>query len=130
MLSLLALVVSGMTSYGQVTDAEVPGDNFSLEGALEVFKKSESPEEFERLLNSADSKVNNLDLNGWEQLADGGAHVLAMLAEDRHLRETLAGGASATTSKKAVKAKTRKAKRLSKAKTAPLGEYLGDRVYR
>jgi hypothetical protein len=64
MLSVLALVVSGITSYGQVTEAEVPGDNFSLEGALELFKKSKSPEEFERLLNSADSKVNNLDLNG------------------------------------------------------------------
>lgn len=43
---------------------EVPGDNFSLEGALELFKKSTSPQEFEQLLNSPDSKVNNLDLNG------------------------------------------------------------------
>jgi hypothetical protein len=43
---------------------EVPGDNFSLEGALELFKKSKSPQEFEQLLNSPDSKVNNLDLNG------------------------------------------------------------------
>lgn len=43
---------------------EVPGDNFSLEGALEVFKKSASPEEFERLLNLPESEVNNLDLNG------------------------------------------------------------------
>lgn len=44
--------------------AEVPGDNFSLEGALELFKKSESPEKFEKMLNSENSKVNNLDLNG------------------------------------------------------------------
>lgn len=43
---------------------EVPGDNFSLEGALELFKKSASPEEFERLLNLPESEVNNLDLNG------------------------------------------------------------------
>lgn len=41
----------------------LPGDNFSLEGALELFKKSSSPEEFEKMLNSEDSKVNNLDLN-------------------------------------------------------------------
>lgn len=41
----------------------LPGDNFSLQGALDLFKQSASPEEFERLLNSADSKVNNLDLN-------------------------------------------------------------------
>ncbi len=42
----------------------LPGDHFSLEGALELFKKSTSPEEFEKMLNSEDSKVNNLDLNG------------------------------------------------------------------
>ena len=45
-------------------DPEVPGDHFSLEGALELFKKSRSPQEFEQMLNSPDSKVNNLDLNG------------------------------------------------------------------
>lgn len=64
MLSVVALVMSGITSYSQNLEAEVPGDNFSLEGALELFKKSESPEHFEKLLNSPDSKVNNLDLNG------------------------------------------------------------------
>jgi hypothetical protein len=42
----------------------LPGDNFSLEGALELFKKSESPEAFEKMLNSEENKVNNLDLNG------------------------------------------------------------------
>lgn len=52
------------TAGGQDLDAAVPGDNFSLEGALELFKKSESPEQFERMLNSPDSKVNNLDLDG------------------------------------------------------------------
>ncbi len=61
----MTLLMSGVASvYGQAMDAEVPGDNFSLEGALELFKKSSSPEDFERLLNSPDSKVNNLDLNG------------------------------------------------------------------
>jgi hypothetical protein len=65
MLSIVALAMCGwMTSYSQSRDAEVPGDNFSLEGALELFKQSESPEHFEKLLNSPDSKVNNLDLNG------------------------------------------------------------------
>jgi Zn-dependent M28 family amino/carboxypeptidase len=82
---------------------------------------------FDPNYHQAGDNINNLDLNGWEQLADGGAHVLAMLAEDRKLRESLAGGATA---KKSAKAKARKAKRLSKARTAPLGEYLGDRVYR
>lgn len=65
MFSLLTLAICGtLQSYGQAVEAEVPGDNFSLEGALELFKQSGSPEEFERLLNSPDSKVNNLDLNG------------------------------------------------------------------
>lgn len=41
----------------------LPGDNFSLQGALELFKKAGSPEAFEKLLNTEDSKVNNLDLN-------------------------------------------------------------------
>lgn len=64
LLSVGMVVVSGwITSYAQEIESEVPGDHFSLEGALELFKKSESPEEFERLLNSADSQVNNLDLN-------------------------------------------------------------------
>jgi hypothetical protein len=63
MLSVLALTLCTM-AYGQPVEPEVPGDNFSLEGALDLFKKSKSPEDFERLLNSPDSKVNNLDLNG------------------------------------------------------------------
>lgn len=42
----------------------LPGDNFSLEGALAMFKKAGSPEEFEKLINTEDNKVNNLDLNG------------------------------------------------------------------
>jgi hypothetical protein len=60
--------------------------------------------------------------------ADGGAHVLAKLAEDRQLRESLEGGATAAKAAKAAKA--RKAKRLSKARKARLAEYLGDRLAR
>jgi Zn-dependent M28 family amino/carboxypeptidase len=75
--------------------------------------------------HQAGDDIDNLDLKGWEQLADGGAHTLATLAEDRNLRDTLAGGA--TTAKKA---KARKAKKLSKARRAALGAYLGDRAVR
>lgn len=42
----------------------LPGDQFSLQGAVDMFKKSASPEEFEKLINTADNHVNNLDLNG------------------------------------------------------------------
>lgn len=58
------LLISSAAQARQNGQPEVPGDNFSLEGALELFKKSASPEEFERLLNSESSNVNNLDLNG------------------------------------------------------------------
>jgi hypothetical protein len=64
LLGAMLMVSSALVAFGQAYEAEVPGDNFSLEGALELFRKSSTPEEFERLLNSPDSKVNNLDLNG------------------------------------------------------------------
>ena len=42
---------------------ELPGDNFSLEGALEMFKQSNSLEAFEEKINSEANSINNLDLN-------------------------------------------------------------------
>lgn len=51
-------------SNGSEDSTGLPGDNFSLQGALEMFKKANSPEEFEQLLNSESNNVNNLDLNG------------------------------------------------------------------
>lgn len=39
------------------------GDNFSLQGAMELFKKAKSPEAFETALNNEKNSVNNLDLN-------------------------------------------------------------------
>jgi len=42
----------------------LPGDHFDLRGALAMFKKASSPEEFEKLINTEDNPVNNLDLNG------------------------------------------------------------------
>jgi|GEM_PF-1065675 hypothetical protein len=41
----------------------LPGDNFSLEGALELFRQSSSPDGFEKALNDQRNYVNNLDLN-------------------------------------------------------------------
>ena len=59
----LNLAVQAQNTAG--TDSTgLPGDNFSLQGALEMFKKAGSPEEFEKLINSEDNSVNNLDLNG------------------------------------------------------------------
>ena len=85
---------------------------------------------FDPNYHQAGDDLDNLDFRGWEQLADGGAHTLATLAEDRNLRETLAGGAKAAKKAAKAKAKSRKAKRLSKARKAALGAYLGDRAVR
>jgi hypothetical protein len=66
--TLLTLMAAVSFAQAQSTEAEdstgLPGDDFSLKGALELFKKSASPEEFEKLLNAENSHVNNLDLNG------------------------------------------------------------------
>ena len=55
---------SKATAQDAATDSTgLPGDNFSLQGALQMFQKAGSPEEFEKLINSEDNSVNNLDLN-------------------------------------------------------------------
>lgn len=41
----------------------LPGDHFSLESAIELFKVASSPEDFEQRLNSENNDANNLDLN-------------------------------------------------------------------
>ena len=38
-----------MTKWSWRDSTGLPGDNFSLQGALEMFKKASSPEEFEKL---------------------------------------------------------------------------------
>jgi hypothetical protein len=64
-LTLLLLSI-GSLAFAQSASQDstgYPGDNFSLEGALELFKKSDSPEAFEKALNTKNNEVNNLDLN-------------------------------------------------------------------
>lgn len=62
------LILGGLTktpAQDAATDSTgLPGDNFSLQGALQMFQKASSPEEFEKLVNTPDNSVNNLDLNG------------------------------------------------------------------
>jgi Zn-dependent M28 family amino/carboxypeptidase len=92
---------------------------------------------FDPCYHQACDDIDNLDLRGYETLADGGAHVLAMLMQDKKLRDTLAGGATAKASKqgrKAARAKARaKARKTSqrwKARKAVLAEYRGSRLVR
>ncbi|MFZ1688027.1 MAG: hypothetical protein WAU70_11425 [Flavobacteriales bacterium] len=42
----------------------LPGDHFSLEGALNLFKQAKDLDDFEKSLNTESNNVNNLDLNG------------------------------------------------------------------
>jgi len=63
---ILGLLFASFTGFAQQNDAEptgLPGDNFDLQGALQMFKKAGSPEEFEKLINTENNSVNNLDLD-------------------------------------------------------------------
>lgn len=62
----ILLFLSAVTAYAnpQQDSTGLPGDHFSLQGALDMFKQASSPEEFEKLINSPGKHVNNLDLNG------------------------------------------------------------------
>ncbi|MFI5128932.1 MAG: hypothetical protein ACHQFX_03025 [Chitinophagales bacterium] len=59
---IIAIATKAQNRSG-VDSTGLPGDNFSLQGALAMFKKASSPEDLEKLLNSEDNHVNNLDLN-------------------------------------------------------------------
>jgi hypothetical protein len=85
---ILLLVILGITSaFGQEDNRpENTGDDFSLEGTLELFKNSNSLEEFEKSLNQESSQVNNLDLDGdgqtdyinVEDIKENDSHVIVM----------------------------------------------------
>ena len=62
-ISTVFFTTTTVCASAQQDSTGMPGDNFSLQGALEMFKQASSPEEFEKLINSADKNVNNLDLN-------------------------------------------------------------------
>lgn len=61
---LLGFMLSGRAMYAQSDSLGLAGDNLDLEAVLSIFKNSTSVEDFEKKLNSASEKVNNLDLNG------------------------------------------------------------------
>ena len=46
----------------------LPGDNLNLYAVMKLFQESETLEEFERNLNDENSRINNLDLNGDNQI--------------------------------------------------------------
>lgn len=73
LLTIVALFFIGITTSFSQTESEKDtlanfNDNFSLEGALAMFKQASSLEEFEKLINSENNSVNNLDLNNDESI--------------------------------------------------------------
>lgn len=83
---LIALLLT-LPAQAQYADSTgLPGDGFSLDGALELFKNAKNLESFEQSLNKEENKVNNLDLdsNGetdYIRVVDhmeGSAHAIVM----------------------------------------------------
>lgn len=64
--TILLLCMSFLASTVMATEVDstgLEGDNLDLNAVLELFKESESPEDFEKKLNLEKYDVNNLDLN-------------------------------------------------------------------
>jgi hypothetical protein len=67
LMSLLLLAIP--TQVGAQDDEEPgPGDNFDLTGALDAFSQAKSLDEFEKKINDPDAQINNLDLNGDDEV--------------------------------------------------------------
>lgn len=90
----LLFVLTAVTAFSQNKTRPVnTGDNFSLEGALELFKNSNSLEEFEKSLNQENNQVNNLDLDNdgqidyinVEDIKENDSHIIIM---STYLNET------------------------------------------
>jgi len=78
----IQLQLAGAQQTGQDSTG-LPGDNFSLQGALDAFEKAASPEDFEKAINTEDNHINNLDLN-----ADGETdyvRVVDMMEDNVHV---------------------------------------------
>jgi len=64
---LALLVTAGTALMAQDNPDEylgLPGDNLNLYAVMNLFQESPTLEDFERSLNDANSRINNLDLNG------------------------------------------------------------------
>jgi hypothetical protein len=85
--ALLLVAFGTATCFSQENENPAnPGDNFSLEGALAMFKKANSLKNFERIINDKKNNVNNLDLNddgeidyiNVDDIKNGDTHILVL----------------------------------------------------
>ena len=60
---LLVTTASAQNNPGEDSTG-LPGDNFDLQGALQLFQNAASPENFEKAINTEGNHINNLDLDG------------------------------------------------------------------
>jgi len=81
-LFLLAGISASATARVLPDSLGLPGDNLDLYGVLELFKKSENPEDFEKALNDPNTKLNNIDLDGDNQIDY--IHVVDRTEKDAH----------------------------------------------
>lgn len=65
---LIAVAVQLQAQSTQPKSLGLPGDNLNLYAALKVFQESKTLEEFEKTINDPDQKINNLDLDGDNQI--------------------------------------------------------------
>ena len=68
---MTALLISGVAVMAQDQKEDylgLPGDNLNLFAVMKLFQESKTLEEFERNLNDENSRINNLDLNGDNQI--------------------------------------------------------------
>ena len=87
LLSLSVAAIGLAPLNAQDTDSTgLPGDNFDLQGVLELFKNSESLEAFEKAINTESNQVNNLDVDEDGQVdyvkvidhVDSGSHAITL----------------------------------------------------
>jgi hypothetical protein len=57
------MIVSSAQAQSGTDSTGLPGDNFDLQGALQMFQNAASPEDFEKAINTEGNHVNNLDLD-------------------------------------------------------------------
>lgn len=83
---LFSIEVSAQDDQYPADQLNLPGDNLNLYAVMKLFQESPTLEEFEKKLNDQSNKVNNLDLNGDNQIdyikvidnADGETHNIAL----------------------------------------------------
>lgn len=88
LITALAIVFLPALSWGQQDQEklDLPGDNLNLYAVLKIFQESETLEGFERTINDENTQVNNLDLDGDDNIdyikvtdnIEDGVHYISM----------------------------------------------------